>query len=229
MPVFRPEALRSQDRLHGDVQLVPPVSWQIVGYFLLASVAAAAFFLSLASYGRVTIVTGRITGDKGILRAVPSRNGTVDEIFVGEGQSVVAGTPLARIRIATPDGASTLEQRREAALASKSAILVGRGPDLAADADARISGLKAQIAADQMQAGETASQIAQERQLLVSAQTDLDKAIVELNRVSGGIFAQNGIDVDAVGSRTLDAAGSTSVLPPAPEATAPPVRGLPHQ
>lgn len=176
MPVFRPEALRSQDRLHGDVQLVPPVSWQIVGYFLLASVATTAFFLSLASYGRVTVVTGRLTGDKGILRAVPSRNGTVDEIFVGEGQSVVAGTPLARVRIATPVGTSTLEQRREGALASRNAILADRAPDLVADADARIAGLKAQIAADQMQAGETASQIAQERQLLVSAQTDSDKA-----------------------------------------------------
>ena len=71
--------------------------------------------------------------------------------------------------------------------------------------------------------------LAQDEGLELTAQTDLDKAIVELNRVSGGIFAQNGIDVDAVGSRTLDAAGSTSVLPPAPEATAPPVRGLPHQ
>jgi len=71
--------------------------------------------------------------------------------------------------------------------------------------------------------------LAQDEGLELTAQTDLDKAIVELNRVSGGIFSQNGIDVDAVGSQTLDAAGSTSVLPPAPAATAPPVRGLPHQ
>jgi len=71
--------------------------------------------------------------------------------------------------------------------------------------------------------------LAQDEGLELTAQTDLDKAIVELNRVSGGIFSQNGIAVDAVGSQTLDAAGSTSVLPPAPAATAPPVRGLPHQ
>jgi HAE1 family hydrophobic/amphiphilic exporter-1 len=71
-------------------------------------------------------------------------------------------------------------------------------------------------------------QLAQDEGLELQAQTDLDKAIVELNRVSGGIFAQNGIDVNGVGAATLDAAGPNSVLPPAPTATAPPVRGLPH-
>lgn len=58
----------------------------------------------------------------------------------------------------------------------------------------------------------------------LQAQTDLDKAIVELNRVSGGIFAQNGIDASALGGTSLNAATPTdSVLPPASNATAPPV------
>jgi HAE1 family hydrophobic/amphiphilic exporter-1 len=48
----------------------------------------------------------------------------------------------------------------------------------------------------------------------LQAQTDLDKAIVELTRVSGSIFAQNGIDVTAVGATSLKAAGPNSVLPP---------------
>ncbi|MBV8369122.1 MAG: TolC family protein [Candidatus Eremiobacteraeota bacterium] len=58
----------------------------------------------------------------------------------------------------------------------------------------------------------------------LQAQTDLDKAIVELNRVSGGVFAQNGIDTSALGGSTLNALSPTqSVLPPASTATAPPV------
>jgi HAE1 family hydrophobic/amphiphilic exporter-1 len=72
-------------------------------------------------------------------------------------------------------------------------------------------------------------QLAQDEGLELQAQTDLDKASVELERVSGGIFAQNNVDVDTVGKLTLDAAGPASVLPsPLPTATAPPVRGLPH-
>ncbi|HEY0381738.1 MAG TPA: TolC family protein [Candidatus Elarobacter sp.] len=62
----------------------------------------------------------------------------------------------------------------------------------------------------------------------LQAQTDLDKAIVELNRVSGGVFAQNGIDTSALGGTSLDATSpTTSVLPPASTATAPPVTRRP--
>jgi len=71
-------------------------------------------------------------------------------------------------------------------------------------------------------------QVAQDEGLELDAQTDLDRAIVELNRVSGRIFAQNGVDVTSIGGQTLNAAGPTSVLPPAPQPTAPPVQGLQH-
>jgi outer membrane protein TolC len=54
----------------------------------------------------------------------------------------------------------------------------------------------------------------------VAAQTNLDQAIVELNRVSGGIFAQNGIDVQTLGLNTLNSTPATTVLPsPQPNAT----------
>ena len=69
MQLFRPEALRGQDRLHGDVVLVPPVSWQLLGAFLLAAVLAAAVFLASSSYAKVTIVPGRLVADRGRLEA----------------------------------------------------------------------------------------------------------------------------------------------------------------
>ncbi len=86
------------------------------------------------------------------------------------------------------------------------------------------------------QAGTSTTFLVLQRQLDVAnqqgrelqAQTDLDKAIVELNRVSGGIFAQNGIDTTALGGTALNAASPTqSVLPPASTATAPPVTRRP--
>jgi outer membrane protein TolC len=86
------------------------------------------------------------------------------------------------------------------------------------------------------QAGTSTTFLVLQRQLDVAnqearelqAQTDLDKAIVELNRVSGGVFAQNGIDTTALGGSTLNALSPTqSVLSPASTATAPPVTRRP--
>jgi membrane fusion protein len=92
--------MRGQDRLHGEVVLVPPLSWQILGIFLLAVVVAAAVYLASASYGRATILEGEITSDKGLARAVAPQDGTLAELLVEEGQRVAAGTPLARIAAA---------------------------------------------------------------------------------------------------------------------------------
>jgi outer membrane protein TolC len=55
--------------------------------------------------------------------------------------------------------------------------------------------------------------LANQRGRELQAQTDLDKAIVELNRVSGAVFAQNGIDVRNLGNATLNAATPNAVLP----------------
>ncbi|MBV8645707.1 MAG: TolC family protein [Candidatus Eremiobacteraeota bacterium] len=86
------------------------------------------------------------------------------------------------------------------------------------------------------QAGTSTTFLVLQRQLDVAnqegrelqAQTDLDKAIVELSRVSGGIFAQNNIDTTALGGTTLNAASPTqSVLPPTSTATPPPVTRRP--
>ncbi|HTD32389.1 MAG TPA: TolC family protein [Candidatus Elarobacter sp.] len=81
------------------------------------------------------------------------------------------------------------------------------------------------------QAGTSTTFLVLQRQLEVAnqegrelqAQTDLDKAIVELNRVSGGIFAQSNVDVTGLGLPTLTGAGANSVLPPITPTQAPPV------
>jgi HAE1 family hydrophobic/amphiphilic exporter-1 len=65
--------------------------------------------------------------------------------------------------------------------------------------------------------------VANQRGREVQAQIDLDKAIVELQRVSGNIFAQNGIDVNTLGSATLQNTPATSAIPsPAPVPSASP-------
>jgi membrane fusion protein len=176
LQLFRPEALRGQDRLHGDVVLVPPVSWQLLGLFLLASVVVAAGFLAVADYAKVTTVSGQLTGDRGIVRAVPARSGIVEEVLVKEGQQVAVGTPLVRIAIATPDGAATLEQRRAAAIAERDALLRAREPAAARASAAEARALRAQIEGDRAEIAGLAEQIVQQRELVRSAERELERA-----------------------------------------------------
>ncbi len=85
------------------------------------------------------------------------------------------------------------------------------------------------------QAGTSTTFLVLQRQLDVAnqegrelqAQTDLDKAIVELNRVSGGLFSQNNIDVSGLGTSTLNGAGPNSILPAIAPVAAPPVTRRP--
>ena len=176
MQLFRPEAMRGQDRLHGDVVLVPPVSWQLLGGFLLLSIIAAAAFLATARYSKVTTVSGRLTGDRGVVRAVPARAGLVEQVFVREGQQVEAGTPLVRIAIATPGSAASLEERRAASIAQREALLRARGPDVARVSAAAAAALRAEIVGARGEAASLAAQIAQQRELVRSAETELARA-----------------------------------------------------
>ena len=58
-------------------------------------------------------------------------------------------------------------------------------------------------------------EVANNRGRELQAQTDLNKAVVELNRVAGTDFANNNIDTSALGGKTLDAQTPTGThLPP---------------
>jgi membrane fusion protein len=174
--LFRAEAMRGQDRLHGEVVLVPPVSWQLLSGFLLAALLIAAAFLATASYGKVTVVEGRLTGDRGIVRAVSPRQGVVEAVLVREGQRIEAGMPLVRIALSTSDGLSSLEERRAAAIARREELLSGRAPDLARAAQARVGALLSQIGGDRAEAASLEAQIGEQRELVRSATEELQRA-----------------------------------------------------
>ncbi len=99
IPLFRPEVLAARkDRLHGDVSLAVPLSWQAIGFLLFGALVAALFFLISASYSRVETVTGAIVVDKGTAAIVPTRPGVVAGLSVREGQRIAAGQVVAKIR-----------------------------------------------------------------------------------------------------------------------------------
>lgn len=187
MQLFRHEAMRGQDRLHGDVSLVPPVSWQILTIFLVTTLVLAGVFIASASYGKVTIVTGTITGDRGLMKASSPRSGTIDRILVTEGQTVRAGAPIARIGLATSDDSGTLEQRRAEALKRQSGLLGDRRQDMERSTGDRISALSSQISGAQNELSSISEQISQQRDLVATAETDLAKVrlIAERGFISG--------------------------------------------
>jgi hypothetical protein len=100
--LFRPEALRGQDRLHGDVVLVPPVSWKVMTLFLLAVLIGAATFLATARYTPVVTARGILTGDAPLSAQLQVPAGTAPTVERGQPvQFTVEGLPLhARGRVA---------------------------------------------------------------------------------------------------------------------------------
>lgn len=98
-PLFRKEVLENRtDRLHGEVTIAVPISWQFVGFTLLGMLTVAIGFLFTATYSRVETVTGSIASEKGTAVIMPTRSGIVASVLVVDGEAVSAGTPLARIR-----------------------------------------------------------------------------------------------------------------------------------
>ena len=173
MPLFRPEALRGQDKLHGEVSLVPPVGWQLLAGFLAVTVVAAGIFLALASYAKVTVVRGTVTGDRGVVRIAAQRAGTYDRILVEEGRVVRVGEPLAHVAVATSDADGVVQERRARSLSEQKSVLDGRLTSVEHGASDRVTALETQIAGDRSQAAGLQDQIAEERALITAAEHDL--------------------------------------------------------
>lgn len=180
--LFRSQAVQFQaDRLYGHVSLAVPLSWQLIGYVLLAGLAAACAFLFLASYSRSETVPGVIALDTGVATVAPSRGGIVAAIEVREGQRVEKGARLMRIRAAEDmAGGATASERIRQALAEQDRRLAGQGASFEAAASAERERALAQIAGLSEEIRFLERQIADQRLLLATAGNDL----AEVQRVA---------------------------------------------
>ncbi|HEX8526841.1 hypothetical protein, partial [Allosphingosinicella sp.] len=70
MQLFRPEALRGRDRLHGEVMLVRPVSWPMLAAFFGAAALLGAAFLFTVEHRPSAPVSGRLVQDGARLDAL---------------------------------------------------------------------------------------------------------------------------------------------------------------
>ena len=172
--IFREEVHKAKlDRIHGDVHLAVPVSWQIIGFALFASLAAALVFLTTATYARVETVPGAIVLDRGVATILPTRAGIVSAIPASEGQRVRAGDPLVQVnseeelrsgRTAPLRMMDALEQQDQR-LNSQSSMLRNAAAEEQARLRAQIGGIGAEIAS-------LNSQIASQQRLVELAEDE---------------------------------------------------------
>jgi membrane fusion protein len=178
IPLFRPEVLAARkDRLHGDISLAVPLSWQLIGYLLFAAVAVALCFLAFASYSRVETVSGAIVVDKGVAPIVPTRAGVVVGLPVKTGQHVEAGALLARVR-AEEDLASggTAPQRVLDSLAEQDRQLGSQAELVLRAAAAERARLLETIRGAKQEIDGIDRQIADQRQLITLAENQFKDA-----------------------------------------------------
>lgn len=176
IPLFRKEALEHRaDRLQGDVHVAVPVSWQIIGYTLLAALIASFLFLALASYARVETASGAIILDRGVAPVVPTRAGVVMTVNTRETQRVEAGAPLVEIRAEeTLAAGSTASSRILETMARQDEDLGRQSSQLIAAAAADQSRLAAQIAGLAQEITSLDQQIGVQRELVTSAANEVE-------------------------------------------------------
>ena len=130
--LFRPQAVTAASGEHSSVSLpVAPMSWRVLGGFILTCVAAVVIFLGTAEYARKETAGGSLVAAGGAVRVSALRGGVVTELRVKEGERVAAGQPLFTV---------ASRQGLEAGGTLDGAVL--------ASLDTQIQVLKAQIAAD---------------------------------------------------------------------------------
>ena len=98
--LFRKEAVSHQsERLTGDISLAQPLSIKLtVG--ILATVAILIItFLFNAQYSRKETVRGFLVPNKGVIKSFATQGGTIEKLWVVEGDTVKKGQALATMTI----------------------------------------------------------------------------------------------------------------------------------
>jgi membrane fusion protein len=169
--LFRPEvAAARKERLHGNISLAVPMSWQLIGFLLFGGIGVAAIFLATASYSQVTTVGGAVVIDKGTASIVATRPGVIAAVAVHEGEPVAAGQLLARVRSEEDlAGGGTAPQRVLDSLAEQDRQLGSQASMIMTAANAQRSRQWATIDGAQQEIATLDQQISDQQQLVTLA------------------------------------------------------------
>ncbi|MBT4522734.1 MAG: HlyD family efflux transporter periplasmic adaptor subunit [Halieaceae bacterium] len=111
--LFRAQVVERQaDRLHGDVLLLPRVSYSVILALVTLWLVVAGYWLAHNTYARKETVRGYLQPASGVTRVYADGNGIIKRTLVAEGDAVVAGQPLVVIngdrQLASGDRLETL-------------------------------------------------------------------------------------------------------------------------
>ncbi len=173
--LFRKEIIAARNqRLTGDVSLAIPLGWHVVGMLLIAIVTVALVFLATAKYSRVETVAGEIVSDVGVATIVANRAGVLTRLTVRDGDTVDLGATLGTVQAeaAAIDEPSPTYRMAEA-IERRRASVAERVEAAATDAATRKSRILAQRRGLLSEMAQLSDQIAIQRRLVATAETDL--------------------------------------------------------
>jgi membrane fusion protein len=100
MSLFRKEAIAHQgERLTGVITLAQPLSIKLTVLILVTVAIAIVAFIFSAEYSRKETVRGFLMPNKGMVKSFANQGGTIEKLWVQEGDKVSKGQSLATIVI----------------------------------------------------------------------------------------------------------------------------------
>ena len=100
MSLFRREAVSHQrERLAGSISLAQPLSLKLTVTILFSTACLIVVFLFNAQYTRKETVRGFLMPNKGVIKSFASQGGTIEKLWVTEGDMVTQGQLLATLVI----------------------------------------------------------------------------------------------------------------------------------
>jgi membrane fusion protein len=98
MSLFRKQAISHQSkRLTGVVTLTQPLSIKLTVLILVTAAVAIVLFVFSAEYSRKETVRGFLMPNKGVIKSFARQGGTIENLWVKEGDKVTKGQSLATI------------------------------------------------------------------------------------------------------------------------------------
>ncbi|MFQ3190490.1 MAG: membrane fusion protein [Paraglaciecola sp.] len=98
MSLFRKEAISHQsERLTGVITLAQPLSIKLTVLILVSVAIAIVVFMFSAEYSRKETVRGFLMPNKGVIKSFARQGGTIENLWVKEGDKVSKGQTLATV------------------------------------------------------------------------------------------------------------------------------------
>ena len=98
MSLFRKEAVAHQsEKLTGAIILAQPLSLKTTVLMIVMFAFCIVGFLFNAEYSRKETVRGFLMPSKGVIKSFATQGGTIEKLWISEGDFVAKGQPLATL------------------------------------------------------------------------------------------------------------------------------------